>query len=101
MHFGGTVVVLSNLMVGAGSLDIQRQLLVGAAMLNGSLPLGVAKPATEITPGSVPVQAVTVLPPAKAMPHWPPPLQGNTLAQASSSSFQKDNDELALAAQGR
>lgn len=70
----------------AGGLDIRRQLAVGEAVLKGAIPFGAARPLPAIASGSMPVQTMSVLPPAKAMPHWPAPLQGNKLAQASSCS---------------
>lgn len=77
-------------------MDIQRQLAVGEAMLKGALPFGVPKPLSAIMSGSMPVQTMSVLPAAEAMPHWPAPLQGNKLAQASSCSASLTNAVLSM-----
>ena len=70
--------------------QIRRQLALGAAVLNGGLPLGVQRPGIDSTHGSVPGQVIALLPPASSNPQWHSP-QGTKLAQASSLTHVSEN----------
>ncbi|KAK9825082.1 hypothetical protein WJX74_006854 [Apatococcus lobatus] len=97
IHAGGALTVPeSSASFAYSPAAVQRQLAVGAAMLNG-LPLGVPQPSLDSSHGSVPVQAVALLSPAASVPHWQT-LPGNKLAQGGVVITEEDGSQVSAGA---